>query len=341
MAVRDKELIINGKAVRSPEQQVWQNMKDIEELKENIKPEYTTNASLTSSSVSVALTDTNAPAGTTKGWLLSHDGLKFKITGGDGTNLLLEFYADLKGPQGEDGAALNIDDNSVSQTKVWSSYQTKGYTDSKIDDLAGTNETTWSSNKINSLISSGVAWTTTDIDGDSQIATSAIYLGSIAANDPQFGKPKLKVDDLVIYVDGDLKAKTLYRVSSITSGSATVTKVCDFGGGKQLYKHNIGLSTAAKPSYVSFTIINDVDTPYTSINDIKTYLASLPVVPNYAVNKYIMASGGGLSGSDPLTYYGIIINNNKIYGVCQLGNTSTFGYEVELTTFNSDIVEPI
>ena len=28
MAVRNKELIINGKAVRSPEQQVYQNMKD-------------------------------------------------------------------------------------------------------------------------------------------------------------------------------------------------------------------------------------------------------------------------------------------------------------------------
>ena len=113
------------------------------------------------------------------------------------------------------------------------------------------------------------------------------------------------------------------------------------GGGDKLYKHNIGLSSAIKPSYVSFTIINSVSTPYTSLNDIKTYLASLPVVPNYAVNKYVMASGAGLSGTDPLNYYGLVLRDNKIYGVCQLGNTSTYGYEIELPTLDCDIVEPL
>ena len=103
MSVFDKELIINGKVVRSPEQQVYKNMKDIEELQEIIKPEYTTAEGLTSSSVSVAIADTNAPEGTTEGWLITQDGLKFKITGGDDTNLLLEYYANLKGPQGNDG----------------------------------------------------------------------------------------------------------------------------------------------------------------------------------------------------------------------------------------------
>ena len=123
MSVYDKELIIDGEAVRSPEQQVFKNMKDIKKLKEIIKPEYTTSATLTSSSVSVAIADTNAPEGTTEGWLLTQDGLKFKITGGDETNLLLEFYADLKGPQGESGAELEIDDSGTSATKVWSSQK--------------------------------------------------------------------------------------------------------------------------------------------------------------------------------------------------------------------------
>ena len=123
MSVYDKELIIDGKAVRSPEQQVYKNMKDIKDLQEIIKPEYTTSATLTSSSVSVAIADTNAPEGTTEGWLLTQDGLKFKITGGDETNLLLEFYADLKGPQGESGAELEIDDSGTSATKVWSSQK--------------------------------------------------------------------------------------------------------------------------------------------------------------------------------------------------------------------------
>ena len=126
MSVYDKELIIDGKAVRSPEQQVYKNMKDIKNLQEIIKPEYTTDETLTSSSVSVAIADTNAPEGTTEGWLLTQDGFKFKITGGDDTNLLLEFYADLKGPQGEtgeSGASLEIDDTGTSATKVWSSQK--------------------------------------------------------------------------------------------------------------------------------------------------------------------------------------------------------------------------
>ena len=124
MSVYDKELIIDGEAVRSPEQQVFKNMKDIKKLKEIIKPEYTTAEELTSSSVSVAIADTNAPEGTTEGWLITQDGLKFKITGGDETNFLLEFYCSIQGPQGEQGpsgAELEIDDTGTSATKVWSS----------------------------------------------------------------------------------------------------------------------------------------------------------------------------------------------------------------------------
>lgn len=126
MSVYDKELVINGKAVRSPEQQVYKNMKDIEALQETIKPEYNTSAELTSSSISVALSTTNAPAGTTEGWIITQDGLKFKITGGDETNLLLEFYCSIQGPQGPEGpsgAELEIDDSGTSATKVWSSQK--------------------------------------------------------------------------------------------------------------------------------------------------------------------------------------------------------------------------
>lgn len=130
MSVYDKELIINGEAVRSPEQQVYKNMKDIKALQEIIKKMYKTSETLTDASVSVAIADTNAPEGTTEGWLITEDGLLFSITGGDDTNLLLAFYSDLKGPQGEEGpegpggdpSAL-IDDNSESDTKTWSSQK--------------------------------------------------------------------------------------------------------------------------------------------------------------------------------------------------------------------------
>ena len=112
---------INGKTYRNQQEQIYKNADDIEELQKVIKPEYTTAEALTSSSVSVAIADTNAPSGTTDGWLLTQGGLKFKINGGDDTNLLLEFYADLKGPQGIPGAELEIDDSTTADNKTWSS----------------------------------------------------------------------------------------------------------------------------------------------------------------------------------------------------------------------------
>ena len=117
---------INGKVMRNQQEQIYKNMKDIESLKETIKPRYTTSATLTSSSVSVAIADTNAPAGTEDGWLYTEDGLLFKITGGDDTNLLLMFYSDLKGPQGDQGepgqdGTTAIDDNTTADDSTWSS----------------------------------------------------------------------------------------------------------------------------------------------------------------------------------------------------------------------------
>lgn len=103
MSVYDKELIINGQAVRSPEQQVYKNMKDIEELKEKIKEWYSCDTELNSSSVSVARTNTNVPDEIDDGFLLDPVGNLFKITGGDEGNLLLAFYASIAGPEGPAG----------------------------------------------------------------------------------------------------------------------------------------------------------------------------------------------------------------------------------------------
>lgn len=114
---------INGKVYRNQQEQIYKNMEDIEELQKKIKDIYTTEAELTSSSVSVAISDTNIGSAE-EGYLITQDGLLFKITGNDGTNALLSYYSDLKGPQGEQGipgAAVSIDDAAESLTKTWSS----------------------------------------------------------------------------------------------------------------------------------------------------------------------------------------------------------------------------
>ena len=85
-------------------EQVEENKKNIKELVKYIKPVYNTQTSLTTSTTTIAIASTNAPSDATMGWLMDENGLLFHITSGDGTNLLLEYYASIKGPTGATGA---------------------------------------------------------------------------------------------------------------------------------------------------------------------------------------------------------------------------------------------
>ena len=338
---------IDGKEIRTESEQVWKNMEDIDKLQEAIKPEYTTDAVLTDTSVSVALTDTNAPAETTKGWLLTHDGLKFKITGGDDTNLLLEFYADLKGPQGESGAALNIDDTTTSATKVWSSQKTNNEIGNKIqNDTTGSPSTskTYSQKVISDLESSGIAWTATDIDGDSKVLLSLIYLGNQTAltNLTLGGKPKLKVDDLVVYVDGDLKAKTLYRVSNIDTitAKATLVKVCDFSQGKQLYQHNISYNRSAGGATLRYDIVEINDDP-TEINTIALFKQWLTDRSYTGLHPRNVNGGFYYNGSSWYAPVNIYLNSsNYIEYYYFTGTTNQYGTDVSNNGTVTDQVSP-
>lgn len=95
--------IINNKNNSLP-QQVEANMLNIQKLAEYLKEAYKTSQQLTTSTSSIAISNTNAPTSVVDGWLLDSRGLLFKINGGDTINFLLEFYTDLKGVQGNNGA---------------------------------------------------------------------------------------------------------------------------------------------------------------------------------------------------------------------------------------------
>lgn len=266
MSVYDNELIINGEAVRSPEQQVYKNMKDIKSLKETIKPEYNCSVTLTSSSVSVAIASTNAPEGTTEGWILTQDGLKFKITGGDDTNLLIEYYADLKGPQGPDGAALNIDDTTESLTKVWSSKKTADTIKNIINDTPDSysDDQTFSQEKIMSMISNGNYYTLVEPvslgDGDYQLDT--VYCGEYTIEPSgSDSNNTLKYGDVIFYVDSTLKIASAYYYTSTVEGNLVAKKIADIGG-KQLYQHNFYILSSE--CRLTFTIICDTENAMTS-----------------------------------------------------------------------------
>lgn len=195
---------IGDKIYRNEQEQVRKNMKDIEFLKGKIKDVFKTTATLTSSSVSVALVDTNV-TDDEEGWLMSDDGLLFAITGNDGTNLLISYYADLKGPQGEPGAALNIDDSTTSATKVWSSQKTNL-------------EISKSKEPGNYITNSAP----TSLGGDSYyIAITDI----VNIQNAQF-----KAGDIVTYINSGVP-DSVYKVTSSDLSGVTTDKIGEFSQG--------------------------------------------------------------------------------------------------------------
>jgi len=247
--------------------QVEENMKNIELLASIIKESYRSTTDLGDTATIIAIADTNANADTIDGWLISQDGYLYKITGGDGTNLLLEYYTRLKGKNGSE----DIDDNTTSLTKLWSSEKTANEILGLIDDGNTLNNKTWSSDKIAQVISyvkdKGIYVTDTQpsIDGGGSYYADEDILNPSAPNPPRYS-------DLIIYIDGDGKTKYLYQVTGV-SGDGTkyyVTQIAEFGGGTQLYQHNILIESANLTFWI--TIINN--NPNTmNASDIYNYLS--------------------------------------------------------------------
>ena len=116
---------INNNKLNSLPQQVEENMKNIKLLASYLKEAYSTSLTLNNTDVSIAISDTNASSDTIEGWLIDSIANLFKITSGDGTNLLIEYYTSLRGEQGVQGIPGDptelIDDNSIELNKTWSS----------------------------------------------------------------------------------------------------------------------------------------------------------------------------------------------------------------------------
>ena len=85
-------------------QQVQKNKADIEELQRYIRQAYHANVALTNTSPSVPQSDTNIPEDVTEGFLIDTVANLFEIaTVSEGT-VFIQYWCNLKGPQGETGA---------------------------------------------------------------------------------------------------------------------------------------------------------------------------------------------------------------------------------------------
>ena len=287
----------------NPQKQLYENTKEIEKLKNAIKEAYRTNNDviLNTASISVAKSLTNAGADVKDGWLLDSVGSLFKITGGDEDSLLLDFYSSLRGPQGQDGAAVNIDDSSTSLTKVWSSQKTKNYADGLIiktnPSAAPSDSNVYSAYLVDLWHSSGIAWTT-NLPSDGKMALENIIIGSSQASASSNGDPKIKKGDLIVYVDGNLKASALYSVTNNRDENydVSVTKVCDFSQGKQLYQHNVCLTydnAGFERTFIEPIINDNPNKMFNTLQGFKDYL-----IENYSItgsvtgNKKVLRASG-------------------------------------------------
>ena len=132
--------------LKSLPEQVDINTNEIKNLKSVLKSSYKAEKELETTTITIPITDTNAPQDTTSGWLYDSVGHLFSINGGDNTNLLLEYYTNFRGPAGAGGVPIvqttGTDPNSVmSQNAVTTELESKANLDAS--NLSGENATSW------------------------------------------------------------------------------------------------------------------------------------------------------------------------------------------------------
>ena len=136
--------------LKSLPEQVDINTNDIKNLKSVLKSSYKTEKELETTTITIPITDTNAPQDTTSGWLFDSVGHLYSINGGDDTNLLLEYYTNFRGPAGINGVAV-VQTTGTSTESVMSQNAVTIELDSKANldasNLSSENVISWS-NKL-------------------------------------------------------------------------------------------------------------------------------------------------------------------------------------------------
>ncbi len=290
---------INNNKYNSLPEQVEENMKNISLLAQYLKEAYKTSLTLNTTDVSIAISDTNATTDTTNGWLITIDGKLFKITGGDGTTLLLEYYCTF--PKGEDGSTLQIDDDNTSFTKVWSSIKTNS--------------------EIVKAKDKGIYYTNVEptlVGGVLRANVSDIL--NISSDIP------IKYKDLIVYTDGT-NAKALYVVKELGTIviNMQVEKICDFavGGGSQLYQHNITLF-GVPSNTIKIQLLSEDNTSF-NFTKLKNWLIDKGFETSGMDTKYYYKTSG--HSSNNTTYEAIAYDNtNNTFRLWFGGSCITYNF---------------
>ena len=338
---------INGKEYLSPQEQLYENTKDIEKLKEFIKTTYKTWATLTSSSASVSTAETNVGVAK-EGWLMTEDGLLFRIDGNDGITILLTYWADLKGPQGIPGAEVQIDDDTTALNKTWSSNKIESAIQDLIDDVPAIPriDATFSQSKILSMITNGCYYTTTTPNPSNELSVGEIKCKgeNMSWGYTSLVENSLKAGDTVLYIDNDGNLASIWYAVSFSSGTVTLAKICDIGGGgSQLYQHNIICQNdISKHQRFSLTIINNVSTQM-GVNDVRDFLNTNGYEPSdttpLLVHNYYKCDGVNQESGVLYIIYGIWYKNSNVW--ISVINASGSAYNVQVNTANDTYYDKV
>ena len=112
-------------------QQVQINKEDIALLKSKIKDAYNTQQELAEDATTIAITETTATSDTKTGFLLSKNGNLFNIVANTGSELYIDFWANILGPQGATGATGATGPRGVSGARGLPALEVKEFITTK------------------------------------------------------------------------------------------------------------------------------------------------------------------------------------------------------------------
>lgn len=266
--------------------QVEENMKNIELLASIIKEAYRSNVQLLTTDVSIAISDTNANVDTTDGWLIDPIGKIFKITSGDGTNLLIEFYSDIRGEQGVQGEQGNDGNDGANglSFRLYGGLYISNSTSYQKSTLADSSDLQVGDivlfvNGVLAKIST-ITSTTFKVSNNDDIEIQSTSKGYYYANvQPTISGDHLiyaktsifnnvtpcvfAIGDMITYIDSNDQPTELYEITGFSGNDLIVELKGTFAKGKKLYQHNITYLSDDLSYYFNCNIITDSNEQFT------------------------------------------------------------------------------
>lgn len=261
-------------------EQVEINKQDIKNLKNYIKEAYKCNIPLEQEPQSVQLSTTNAPSGTSTGWLLDTNANLFKIVGNEtiGNELLiLIFYTNITGPQGATGPQGPIGPQGPKGARGYSVFTTtENITIDTLNINLNTITPTISSSDIDSIVI-GANGGYARITGFSSNRAEITFLGTLKGEKGDIGLTGTSitgVEEISNEIVGTQTLTTLRIHYSNETHDDIVVYAENGAVSTNKYIHRLKFSLSDKYStyyYPIAYILNNDNTPFTS-ETLKNYL---------------------------------------------------------------------